>query len=101
MGMLHAGEALVKALETVGEAFVVDAEAVEEGGIEVADVDGLVGDVVAKVVGFAVGGATFYTATGQPHAEAAAMVVAAIAEFALTVGSTAEFTSPDDESVFE
>ena len=41
------GQAVVAALEFVGEAFVVDAEEVEEGGLKVVDVDGVFGDVVA------------------------------------------------------
>lgn len=36
---MDVGEAEVPALEAVGELFVVEAEEVEEGGVEVVDVD--------------------------------------------------------------
>ena len=39
-------------MELIREAGVIDAEAVEDGGLEVVDVDGVGGDVVGKVVGF-------------------------------------------------
>jgi hypothetical protein len=35
----HVGEAKIAALESVGEAFVVDAEEVEDGGLDIVDVD--------------------------------------------------------------
>jgi len=45
-----AGGFLVEALEAEGEAVVIHAEAVEDGGVEVADVDGVLDDVVGVVV---------------------------------------------------
>src|SRR6185312_2176029 len=47
----HPGELLIEALEAEGELLVVDAEAVEHRGVQVADVDGVDGDVVAEIVG--------------------------------------------------
>ena len=46
LGWFDAGEAEVEALEAVGEAVVLDAHEVEGGGVEVADVDGVLDDVV-------------------------------------------------------
>ena len=54
MRFLDAGELGVEAAELVGEALVVDAEAVEDRGVEVAEVDRVLDDVVAEVVGRAV-----------------------------------------------
>ena len=51
---------------TVGEFFMVDAEEVEDGGVKVMHVDGILGDVVAPVVRLAVRDAAFYTASGHP-----------------------------------
>jgi hypothetical protein len=48
-GFLHAGEFEVKALGSVGEAFVVDAGQAEDGGVEVAGVDGILSDVIAEI----------------------------------------------------
>src|ERR1043165_1400811 len=54
LGLLHAGELGVEALVAVGQALVVEAELVEDRRVEVADVDGILDDVVAEVVGLAV-----------------------------------------------
>jgi hypothetical protein len=50
-GGFDAGEALVKALELKREAFVIDAQQVEDGGVEVADVHGVADDVAGIRVG--------------------------------------------------
>ena len=47
-----------------GEAFVVDAEAVHDGGVDVVDVDGLRDRTVAEVVGLTVHNAAFDAAAG-------------------------------------
>ena len=49
-----AGEALVEALESEGELFVIEAEQREEGGVEIAHADFVHGGFVADVVGLAV-----------------------------------------------
>src|ERR1022692_1255343 len=51
---MHVGQPIVAALEAVGEARVVEAQAMQNGGVEVVDVDGAIDDVVAVVVGRAV-----------------------------------------------
>ena len=51
---VHVGQAEVAALEAVGQLRVVDAEQVQDRGVQVVDVDGVVDDVVAEVVGLAV-----------------------------------------------
>lgn len=45
---------------TVGELFVVDAEQVQDNGLEVVSVDGVLDDVVAEVVGGSVGVAALH-----------------------------------------
>ena len=60
------GQPVVAALEVVGQPFVVDAQEVEDRGLEVVDVDGVLGDVVAEVVGLAVGDAGLDAAAGEP-----------------------------------
>ena len=52
--MFDAGQPLVEALELEGEPFVVDAQAVQDRGVQVVDVDRVLDDVVAEVVGLAV-----------------------------------------------
>ena len=46
MGGIHARDSLVEALEREGELVVVEAELVEDGGVEVADTDFVFDDVV-------------------------------------------------------
>ena len=61
-------------------------------------------DVVAVVVGLAVGDAGFDPATGHPDGEAARVVVAPvvfIGELALAVGGASELAAPDDEGLVE
>ena len=63
-----------------------------------------VGDVVAVVVGAAVGEAGLDAAAGEPDREAARMMVAAVVgrgERALRVRRAAELAAPDDERVVE
>ena len=54
MRWLDAGQALIEALEREGQLFVVDAQLVQDGGVQITDGDRILHDVVAEVVGFAV-----------------------------------------------
>ena len=61
-------------------------------------------DVVAEVVGLAVGDARLDAAAGQPDGEAARMMVAAVVvggQRALAVDGAAELAAPDDQRVVE
>ena len=49
------GQPVVAALEAVGQPFVVEAEEVQDGRLQVVDVDCVLGDVEAELVGLAVG----------------------------------------------
>ena len=51
MVVFDSGEAEVEAEVAEGEAFVVDAKELENGSLEVVDVDRVFGDVEAEVVG--------------------------------------------------
>src|SRR5687767_3810404 len=73
----HVGQAEVAALEAIGEAQVVEAEQVQERGVEVVDVDGVARDAPADVVGGAVDVPTLETAARHPDREGEGMVVAA------------------------
>ena len=48
------GQPEAAALVQVGQAFVIDAEQVQQRGVEIVDVHGMLGDVVGEVVGRAV-----------------------------------------------
>lgn len=61
------GEAETASLVAVGETFVVDAEEMEDGGLEVVYVDRVLGDVVAVFVSAAVLAAALDSAAGHPQ----------------------------------
>src|SRR5207245_2506207 len=75
---VYVGEAEVPTLETECQPLVVDAQAVQQRRLQVVDVHRVADDVVAVVVRRAVHNARPNTAAGQPHREAAAVVVAAV-----------------------
>jgi hypothetical protein len=82
---------------------VVDAQAVEQGGVQVVDVDGVFDDVVAEVVDGAVGQAD-PDAAGQPDGEAARVVVAAVVlrgQGGLAEYGPTELAAPDEEGVVQ
>jgi len=93
------GEAVVSAAEAEGEFFVVDAHEVEDGGVEVVDVDTVFDGAATEFIFGAVGEAGFDSATGHPGGEAVVIVVTALGSFG--GWGTSELPSPDDEGVFE
>lgn len=93
------GEAEVAAAVAEGELLVVETHQVENGGVQIMDMDLLVNGGEAEFVGGAVGQATLDAAAGHPDAEAVMVVVASIAS--LGGGSSAKFTSPEYQGVFE
>ena len=83
---------------------MVDAEEMQDGGVQVMHMHGIFGHVVAEVVGLAVTGAGLHAAAGHPHGEATRVVVASgfrAVPFALAGDAAAEFAAPDDERVLE
>src|SRR5256885_7757493 len=98
------GQFLFETLKLECKPFVIDAEQSEDGRIEVADMDRVFHDVIAKVVCDAVGDSGFGAAAGHPNRKATRMMVAAIVVFreaTLAVNSAAEFAAPEYERVVE
>jgi hypothetical protein len=60
------GETVAATLKAEGQFCVVDAQAVEQCGMQVVDVDRVLGDVIAVVIGAAVSLSAFDTAASQP-----------------------------------
>ena len=101
---MHIRQAELSSLEAIGEAFVVDAEAVQDGRLEVVDVDRVLLRVEAEVVGAAEGHAWLDAAAGHPDRESFAMVIASVffaIGSALRVRGAAELAAPDDKRVVE
>ena len=105
---LDVGEAEVAAGVAVGEFFVIETEEMEDGGVEVVDVDAVLGGLESEVVGGAVDVAAFDAPACQPHGESVVIVVATV-DFAAVAswgghfddGGASEFAAPDDEGFVE
>ena len=82
-----------------GETFVVEAHEVEHRGVHVVDVDLVFNAVISEVVGHTMRNAALYAASGHPHREAVASVLAAVAE--LSVRGASELTAPQNQRVVE
>lgn len=82
------------------EPLVIKAKQMQNGRVEIVDVNGIFHDVVGEVVRFAIDLAWSRTATTHPHGEAARMVVPAIilhADATLGVDRPAKLSAPDNE----
>jgi hypothetical protein len=97
---MHVREAEVAALESCGEFGVIEAEEMENGSVEVVDVDFVFDGVEAEFVGFPVVDAAFDAAASHPHREGVGVVVASVVA-ALDHWSATEFAAENDESVFQ
>ena len=69
---------MISAREAVRQLFVVQAEQVQDRGLQIVDADGSFDHVVGKFVGLAVHEATACSAPGQPDAEATRMMIPTI-----------------------
>src|SRR6266568_2303566 len=97
-------QAEVAALKPIRDAFVVDAEALENRRVQVVNVHRVLDDVVAVIVRLAVTDARFDSATRHPDRVATAVMIATVVvlfNLALAIDGTAEFTAPNDQSVVQ
>lgn len=81
LGWLNAGQSLVETLVLEGESLMIDSQQVQDRGVEVADVDRILNDVVGEVVRLSVNGPALGTTARHPHRKAAGMVVTAVIVF--------------------
>ena len=94
-------KAEIAAVETEGEAFVVEAEKVEQSGVEIVDADAVDGGLEADFIGLAMVDTTADPGTGEPVGERVGIVVAAGFTAFLGHGQTAEFAAPDHQGRVE
>ena len=83
---------------------MVDTEAVQDGRVEVAQVRGVLGDVIAELIRGAVLVAGLHAAAGEPDGEGTAVVVAPgarVAEATLAERRAAELGREDHQRVLE
>ena len=72
---MHVGQTVAAALEFVGETFVVDAQQMHDGRVQIVNVQAVCCDVVTELARFPVNRSGFYSTTRHPEAEAARMMV--------------------------
>ena len=76
----------------------------EHGRVEIANVDGVFGDVEGEIVGFAIGLTALDATARHPHRETTRVVIPAVVfprKTALAVDGAAEFATPDNKGVVE
>ena len=101
---MHVRKPEVPALELECELFVVDAEAMQNRGLQVMHVHRVRHNVVRVVIGLAKCHASLDSATREPHRETAWVMIAAVVVFsqlALAVDCPAEFSTPTLPAVVE
>ncbi len=105
---VHVGETEVASLMAIGQAFVVDSEEVETGGVKVVDVNFVFDDAKSKLIGGAVGETAFDAATCHPNAEAFFVVIATRWCFGARSGvvflnhrGATKFTAPDHQCLVQ
>src|SRR5579859_4012134 len=98
---MHIGEPKIAALEAVGQPGVLHAQQVQDGGLQIVNVNGVSADVEAELIGSAVGDARFGAAAGQEDGKGKWVMIAAQI---LTGGSAAfaerrstKLSSPDNQ----
>lgn len=79
--------------------FMIKAEEVKHGGVQVINVDFAIDRVVSEVVGHSMDDSSLDAATGHPHRKSMLIVLATVA--ILSVRRASEFTAPHDERVIK
>ena len=92
-------QAEVATAVSIGELLVVEPHQVQNGGMEIVYMHGVLGGGTAELVRRTIGKTRLHAAAGHPDGESVVVVVAAFLSFAS--GSAAEFTAPDDERFIE
>ena len=101
---MDVGQSEVAALIRVRQSFVVDAQQVQNRGLQIVNVDSIFGDVDAVVVGPPPGHAALNASTSHPHGKTAWVMIAAVVCFrqaALRVDRPTELAAPDNQRVIE
>ena len=95
------GEAEVAAVVEVSEAFVIEAEEVQDGGVEIVGVHGVDNGFETDLIGGAVGDAAFHAATGEEGGEGPVVMFAPGGVGLVVEGSAAELGGPHHKRVIQ
>ena len=83
---------------------MINAESIENSGIEIVNVHRVFDDVVSEIVCFAIYRSSFYSSSGHPFSETFGVVVSSVIGFrerALAIDGSTEFSTPDNQRVIE
>ena len=97
---VYVSKAEVTAVVAVGELLMVEAELVQDSGMEVVHVHLALHGVVAVFVGIAVGKTWFETTSGKTNGKAIRVMIAAGA-LILRVGSPPKFAAPPYDGIIQ
>jgi len=92
------------ALELERQAFLIDAEAMKDGSLQVIDLNGVRHYVVRIVIGLSQSKASLDATSCQPHDKASRVMIAAIiglGEFTLAIYGPAKFSAPDYQRIIQ
>ena len=94
-------QAEVATLETIRQLLMVKSQKMQEGRVEVMNVDLALNDSEAELVGCPVNVSSRQSGPGHPHREGVNVVVASDGLPVLPHGSTAKLSSPDHQGLVE
>ena len=97
--VLDTGQSLIQTLKLDPQLCVVESQLMQQRGVEVANMDGRVGQgIVAELIGLAVRRSALEAATRHPHREPLDVM---ISTRSLSHGCASELSSPDNNRVIE
>src|SRR5690606_18335206 len=98
---VNVGQAALDPIVSEGEALVIDAEQVQDRGVDIVAVGGpaAVARLVRPLVAFAEGGTSLDAAAGEPVREDEGVVIASPG--ALVAGHATELGRPEDDRIVE
>src|SRR6185436_2483059 len=97
---MHICEPALDSVVLKGQGFVVEAEEMEDGGVEVVDGEDVFHGLASEFVGDAVAESTPHAGTGEPAGKAVGIVITTLRAF-LKHRHATEFSTPDDEGVLK
>ena len=100
------GQTKVTCLEAVGQLFVIEAEEMQNGGVQIVDMDGIFIDTPADLVGLPVVEPWFDATAGHPHGEGIRVMIAThilsgLSATVLTHRRATELAAPDHQRLVE
>lgn len=101
---MYIREAKAPALVFERELFMVDAQKVEQGCLEVVNVYRVLCDIVAEVVRFAVGNSRLDAAAGHPYGETSRVMITTVVfrrELSLGIAGPAKLAAPYHQRIIQ